>query len=449
MSGGKSSPITWLALAMLATVPAASADDAASASQKRQVPDYDGRGGEPPTAAEEALWVPRVLLSPAYAVGEYALREPLGAATVWADHQHIPRTLYDFFTFGPDHQAGIAPIAFLDMGSNPDVGLYAFWNDAGVKGHSLRAHAEVWNSQWLAASLTDTLRIKDGGVVTLKGSAERRPDHAFYGLGPQTLNDDVSRYGEDRVDGSLHVSLLGWRSSRVTLGAGVRRERIYDGHFGADPGTFEAAAAGTYALPVGFGDAFTAYYCDVALVLDSRPSGSALASGARGELDVEEGFQPQGAYGWERWNATAGVFYDVNGRGRVLSLSVATSAVNAPGNSAIPFTEMVSLGGNDAMRGFYVGRLVDRSGAVATLRYRWPVWMWLNGTVEGAVGNVFPDYLKGLSPSLLRASAAVGVETPPSSEGAFMFLVGFGTETFAQGARVDSLRVVLGTNHGF
>src|SRR6188474_2973506 len=45
---------------------------------KRPQPDYDGRGGRPETPARRALWVPRILLSPAYFVSEFLIRRPLG-----------------------------------------------------------------------------------------------------------------------------------------------------------------------------------------------------------------------------------------------------------------------------------------------------------------------------------------------------------------------------------
>ena len=47
-------------------------------SPKRAVPDYSGRGEEPTTAGDVALWIPRVILSPLYFVSEYIIRRPLG-----------------------------------------------------------------------------------------------------------------------------------------------------------------------------------------------------------------------------------------------------------------------------------------------------------------------------------------------------------------------------------
>ena len=101
------------------------------------------------------------------------------------------------------------------------------------------------------------------------------------------------------------------------------------------------------------------------------------------------------------------------------------------------------------MPGFATGRLRDRSAAVATLRYSWPIWVWLNGSLQTAVGNVFGEHLDGLKPSLLRLSAAMGVESQGSLDSTFQLLFGFGTETFGQGARIDSLRLALGVRHGF
>ena len=37
----------------------------------------------------------------------------------------VPAALYDFFAFGPDHKAGFVPIAFVDFGFYPSVGVYA------------------------------------------------------------------------------------------------------------------------------------------------------------------------------------------------------------------------------------------------------------------------------------------------------------------------------------
>ena len=153
--------------------------------------------------------------------------------------------------------------------------------------------------------------------------------------------------------------------------------------------------------------------------------------------------------GWIRYGATAGVFYDVGDHGRVLELVAAALFADPLGTEPVPFTELVTLGGNGLMRGFYPGRLIDRSAAVGTFRYRWPIAIWLDGSINAAVGNVFGEHLRDFDAKLLRFSGTLGVSSRNSPDGSIEALVGFGTETFEHGGQVDSIRVLVGTNRGF
>jgi outer membrane protein assembly factor BamA len=133
-----------------------------------------------------------------------------------------------------------------------------------------------------------------------------------------------------------------------------------------------------------------------------------------------------------------------------LSLSVTTLFVDPISNNAtIPFTGQVVLGGSGPMRGFLYGRLVDRSAAIATLKYRWPIWVFLDGAIQGAIGNVFGAQLEDFKANLLRVTANIGVETVGTADHTFEILAGIGTETFDQGANVNTFRLLFGTNRGF
>jgi hypothetical protein len=133
-----------------------------------------------------------------------------------------------------------------------------------------------------------------------------------------------------------------------------------------------------------------------------------------------------------------------------VSLSVALSFVDplTPG-APVPFTELAAIGGGELMRGFTPGRLLGRSAAVATLRYRWPIWVWLDGSIQIATGNVFDAHLSNFDLALLRLSGAIGIESVGSPDSSLELLIGAGTETFRHGTQVTSLRVILGSNHGF
>jgi hypothetical protein len=441
-----------LAAALLVLLGGVSAARGAHAADppKRPLPDYEGRPPPPATAGQSALWIPRVVFSPVYFTTEYLLRRPLGALLTAAERANLPSVLYDFFAFGPEHKAGIAPIAFVDFGFNPSVGVYGFWDDAFVKGDDLRVHVSGWSSEWIAGSFVQRTRFHAKDSLTLKLSAMRRPDAVFYGIGPRTLQSSESRYGEDRLGASATADFPLWRASKVQTTVGVRHSSFYDGHFGGDPGILAESAGGTFPLPDGFANGYTAEYNRVLVALDSRRPFPSEGSGVRLEAQAEEGSdvsQSAGA-GWLRYEAAAGGFLDLDGHRRVVSLSVTTMFADPLGSRPVPFTELASLGGDAPMPGFYPGRLVDRSAAVGTLRYRWPIGPFVDGSLQAAVGNVFGAHLDGFETQLLRFSGAIGLETDSSPDSNFQLLVGFGTETFEHGGQVDSARLVLGISRG-
>lgn len=449
-----------LALGTLAAAPASLGEP-----EKRPVPDYDGRGGPHQPPAHKALWVPRILLSPAYFVSEFVVRRPLGAAITAAEKAELPAALYDFFAFGPDHSAGIVPIAFIDFGFEPSVGLYAFWDDAGFEGHDLRLRASTWGKDWLSGTATERFHPSTRLELTLTATATRRPDYAFYGIGPDTREAALVRYSADTIDAHFESRFAFAASSLLDTAVGYRGASFgatdYDadhrGRFDYEPSLDEAVAAGELAEPAGFRDGYRAPYMRGRLVLDSRPApdpDSAVRvsdDGVRLELLGEQGadLKNDPASGWLRYGGTLGGFVDLAERGRVVSLSVSALLADPVGERPVPFTELVTLGGAGMMPGFREGRLYDRSALVATLRYSWPIWIWLNGSLQAATGNVFGEHFAGLRAERSRFSAAVGIESTGSRDSIFQALVGFGTETFESGAELDSIRVVVGARNGF
>jgi len=426
--------------------------------EKRRLPDYDGRGGTPLTPGQKALWVPRVLLSPLYFVSEYVVRRPLGAGITAAEKAELPAALYDFFAFGPDHTAGIVPIAFIDFGFEPSVGLYGFWDDAGFKGHDLRLHGSTWGPKWLSGNVTERFRVSERFDFTWMATATRRPDFAFYGIGPDTREDDLMRYTGKSVDVHAETRLAFGSSSMLESAFGYRGVSYghsdYDeGHRGSDeyqPSVEEAVAAGRLPFPPGFQDGFRAAFGRSRLVLDSRPA-KGSATGLRLELSSEAGADTKSgpSLGWLRYGGTLGGFLDLADSGRVLSLSLSALQSDPLGARPVPFTEQITLGGPNLMPGFRMGRLYDRSAMVATLRYSWPIWIWLNGSLQVATGNVYGEHFDGFRLERNRLTTALGIESSGSRDSIFQALVGFGTETFESGAKVDSLRIVVGARSGF
>jgi len=449
---------SWLSLLVLLPSALGSTTAAADEAEKRPVPDYDGRGGPPQSPGRKALWIPRLLLSPAYFVSEFLVRRPLAFTITAAEKAELPSALYDFFAFGPDHSAGIVPIAFIDFGFEPSVGLYAFWDDAGFEGHDLRLRGSTWGSDWLSGTATERFRLNERISLTLTGTATRRPDYAFYGIGPDTREASLVRYAADTIDARFDTLITFAGSSLLETAVGYRSASFgptsYDaasrGQPDYEPSLDEAVASGELDEPPGFRDGYQAPFARARLALDSRGARE-FASGGRLELVAEQGadLEHDPASGWVRYGGTVGGFLDLTEHGRVVSLSLSALLADPVGERPVPFTELITLGGAGMMPGFRAGRLYDRSAMVATLRYSWPIWIWLNGSLQAATGNVFGARFEGLRAGRARFSTAVGIESSGSRDSIFQALVGFGTETFESGAKLDSIRVGVGARSGF
>jgi hypothetical protein len=441
---------TPLALAVLmALLPKAAVAADEGTSPKRVTPDYDGRPSAPPSAGEVALWIPRVLLFPPYVVSEFVIRRPLGALVTVAERNNWANTLLDFFTFGPNQNAGIVPTAFFDFGLQPSVGLYFFWNNAIVSHNDIRAHASYFGNDWLALSASERVHVGKNSIAALNGSWVRRPDFAYFGEGPRTEEANRHRYEATTLDVNLSYDLLAVKGIIWRARAGVRSAGFRNRGWGGDPSVPQGVPQ-DFPLPTDFFRGYTALYEHAELVLDSRPTGDESQSGFRLTGRMEHGTDVQGnpASSWIRYGATAGAFADIWHR-RTLGLVIATDFADPLRGGTIPFTEEVVWGGDEPLTGYLPGRFHGRSGAAATLAYTWPIWVWLDGRMSASVGNVFDAGLDDFRLKLLRASAGIGIESNGDRDHRLEVLVAFGTETFDQGGKVDSLRIVFGGTHGF
>lgn len=428
--------------------PAPQTEQPREAGDDRSLPDYDGRK-ERTTPGQAALWIPRVLAFPPYVVSEYIIRRPLGFAISAAERHQVPTLLYDFFTFGPEHQAGIVPIVLVDLGFRPHVGLYAFWNGAGVKIHDVRLAGSYGGSDWVSFGLTDRWHLSKHFELGVAANIAKRPDYTFYGVGFDSRESERSRYGANTANARVVLRAQAG-SSYLETNAGYRRVSFFEGGFAGDPTLKSAVQQARFAAPDGYADGYQAPVVGATAVLDSRHKDGSR-TGARVEGTFEEGAdlsRSRGA-GWVRYGGTAGLFWDVADSGRVFSLSLSTEFTDPIGSREVPFTELSKLGGAAHMPGFRAGRLRDRSSVEVTLRYTWPIWVWLNGSMQAATGNVFDRHLTNFSVDRNRFSGAIGIETSASRDSAFQALVGFGTETFESGAHVNAPRFVIGARHGF
>ncbi len=458
------------------TKPAQPTSAPIAADTKRKLPDYDGRGDEPTTAGDVLIWVPRVVLSPLYLVSEFVLRRPIGWLVSTAERENIPTLLVDFFTFGPERQAGIIPTALIDFGFQPSIGVYFYWNKFLFEENKLRARAAFGGEDWVLLNLADRVEVLPGHDLGVRGEFLSRPDQLFFGFGPSSESNQGlgggPRFRMRSIEGGFRYDALLWRSSSFHSVVAVR-----DVNFNAfvgccgDPTVADAIAAGQYPEPPGLADGYFIMTESVEAAWDTRhpfdqtpqrdtdgsnPPGSGVRLAGRvehaGGLDERRPFTgaPEQRYEWIRYGGAIGGYLDLNQEERVLGLTVYGEFVDPLREGGqIPFTEQITLGGARPMRAFLHGRLVDRSAAVAQLSYSWPIWVWLDGTFHYAVGNVFGEHLSGFETRLLRNSIALGMRSNTTRDHPFEILLGVGTKTFEDGAEIDSLRIQFGATSGF
>ena len=445
--------------------------------EKRKLPDYDGRGEEATTAGDVLIWVPRILLSPLYLVSEFVVRRPLGWVVTTAEREEIPTLLIDFFTFGPERNAGIVPTALFDFGVRSSIGLYGYFNEFLADNNDLRLRAAWGGPDWLLLNAANILALSAEEEVTLRAQYLHRPDHVFHGFGPTTQDDGFGsgpRYLTKSIETGLIYEARFWRSSILTTRI-TYRDVALDPTIGCcdDPTVAEEIAVGRYPEPPGVSQGFKVLTQGIDFALDTRhrrepdepmprsgdfvaPSGTGVRFDLRGEHvagpELARMFStgPIERWQWVRYGASLGGYVDFTGEERTLSLTLVAGfadPVRSDGN--IPFSEQITLGGEGPMRGFLRGRLVDRSGIVARLEYQWPVWVWLDGIMHYAVGNVFGPHLDGFEPNLLRSSFGIGMRANSARDHPFEILLAFGTRTFEAGSGIENMRFVIGATSGF
>jgi hypothetical protein len=423
--------------------------EAPDAPRREERANFRGQADPPPTAGDVLIWVPRVILLPAYLVTEYVVRVPVGALSTTAEKNDWPQWLFNFFAFGPEHRGGIFPTFFLDFGLRPSIGLHFWWNDTFVQNNKVTADASWGGSNWITLAVGDRYTFDEKNSIAIGARWARRPDNLYYGIGPEIDTDLRTRYGTDLISGGIEYA-HSRRFLEVKVGARLDRTVFRDYSCCSDPTLNQRVAAGELPAPPGFQENTTAVSFPLRAVIDTRPSGPTHRSGVRAgaelapAIDVTRGSDRS----WLRYGATVQGFWDMTGTGRVLGLGAWAAFVDPLGSQPVPFTNLVTLGGADPFAGFVAGSLRDRSAVALQLSYNWPVFVFLDGVAAVAFGNVFDAHLRGFDVDLLRMSAELGVRTRGTGTSSFQIIIGVGTETFRQGFGLTTFRFSIGVTYG-
>lgn len=439
----------WLALQAVAIASGASADEPGRARiERRALPDYDGREDEERTG-DAWLWIPRILFAPLHLFSEYVIRRPVAFAARRVPIFGVPR----ISSGGETHLRGavIFPTAMIDFGFAPSVGFYGYLNDVLAPNTSFRIHAGTWGPDWLKVAASARIEtIPDVHALVVRFDAVRRRDLLFHGIGPSS-RDAPARYAADRIDALVRFEAALGAQGDFAVTSGVRWVDFDDRGCCDEPTIGERVQRGELDYPAAYPYGYLTYRQSIDLALDTRRELPAPGNGVRATVHAEHSVDLHRplSRGWIRWGATAGAFFDLTSENRTLAVWAYALFADPLAEDPVPFNELAQAGGPGPLRGFRPGRLYGRSALALTTEYRWPIWHRLDGTLFTSVGNVFGAHLDGFSPELCRLSFGLGVRSGRERDESLDLIVAFGTETFEDGAAIESFRLAIGLTRGF
>jgi hypothetical protein len=421
----------------------------ASPGEERPLPNYEGREEEAADGGDVLIWAPRIVLFPVHLVLEYGVRWPLVGFITFAEKHYLFDRIVDFFSWD-DGNAALFPRIIGDFGLRPSAGASLTWDNFLAEGNNFDATATAWSGDWLnvaAGNSTSFLR-DDSARLNLRGAYIRRPDKPFYGIGGRTFLSRESFYRVRRSEGEISLRSFLEGLNRVQFGFAFR-----DLKFSSDADNPSIGVRHNASLLPGFVDGYQLLHTHLRAEIDTREPDVEFhaGSGLRVELGGSFGFDPsQTDTHFFRYGGEIAGFWDVSGLGHVLAIRLYTELMENSGDNPIPFTELVSLGGAEHMRGFLEDRFLGESAFELTLDYRYPVWSLLDAEVFVSLGNAYEGQFRDFELSHTYLAYGFSLRSNWSREVAVEILLGFGTNRLdSETIRPEFTRFTLGINHGF
>jgi outer membrane protein assembly factor BamA len=387
----------------------------------------DGRTSEDSSAADGALTFPRMLLMPPRLLWK-AVSYPLVALIENDERHHVTQKIYYALT-SRDGQLGVRPqfswtlsfapffgLAFFDhklLGPNTAFNVSADMGFASDKLWLLRAHARPTPSRWATQlDLMTEWVLRDDQLYTGIGNNVKAP------LMP-------SRYTIDAFDIDAGVHFVAKPELRFYMGAHFGLRRFGNGRaIGDDPPINDVFCERignqcgpkvNEGLVPGFNQGTQFLRGFAGFSLDTRDSPWRPSSGARVDFiaDYSHGFGDDTSYFRLRGSMTG--IIDLWRRSHILILRVWAETVLPTNDVPVTFSELVTLGGPDDLRGVRPGRFRDYSGTLFTLEYRWPVWMWMDASIFAEAGGVQGIFFQGFNVAQLHPDVGIGVRLRTSS----------------------------------
>lgn len=393
---------------------------------------YDGRP-HPKTWRDDLFLVPRLIFRPIELFFAAGIGLPFHYLLDWDESHHVHETVLEAFS-SHDGKIGVRPTFQYSFGYRPIIGLRLFDQKLLGPNTDYGASLSTGGLDIIQADMyARPTRIDRAFAATFRVNYVRRDDQVFTAIGyadaDPTLWTRPARYSIEAVDGVADLSLaarpgvfLGGTAMlamrRFGNGVAVSNDppiaTVY-----CDKDLSQRCIPGTvdeYRVP-GFDRGTQFVRLGANIRFDTRDNWWRPASGAVLDLGVDwsHGFAfDQSQYVRARGSLT-GVL-DLWQRSRTLLFKVSTAALEPIGSYAVPFSELIVLGGADDFRGFRPGLFRNYSSLLFSLEYRWPIWMWMDASVFSDYGGVFGRGFEGFGFGRMRPDVGGGVRLRSSSD---------------------------------
>jgi hypothetical protein len=418
--------IILLTIVLAARVAAADSADATSTSSAEQPavqPDQVSGVAVDDDDSSTLRAVGRVALYPVRLGSAVAMSPLRGGA--WLVERYQLRDRVQQWFVSDDGTEGIYPTAFVETGVGLNLGAHAFDTDLFGHGEHLNAAAGFGGEfkQRYDLSVTTGKLLGDTSLgVRLSYRAWDRSN--FFGIGNgdatapmgtlQPLDQAVhTRFAQD----VSHVELSGSTPLVGPISVGVvgdATRRTFSTNAQLD-GFAPIASVYDPMTLVGFNRGAENFYGEASLSVDSRTVANRYisqtwpSSGWYGHAGA--GFT-QGVNGdpshYIRYSADLRRYIDLFNGDRVLVVRGYLEGVTAA-DTAIPFTDLPRIGGNELLRGFEIDRFRDRVATVGSLEYDFPLQSWIGAYAFADAGRVAHS-IGGLDPAGVHVGWGGGLE---------------------------------------
>lgn len=419
-----------LALVLAATVAtpgrAGAAEPPAEVSAPAPVRADEARGWETKPSSIEpedvGLFLPRaVLFLPSWTLK--AIFFPLQKGLRFAERHRLMERVEDIL-YNDARTAGITPVFSFLSRLGPTAGLKLFHNDLGGFGEKVafdaafggryaQAYQLSFNADRVLGSrywLSTLVRYEVQPSLLFSGLGDAPERSTGSHLGPREAAVET-RYRETRM---LVVAGGGYTIGRpgglTKLGMlGILNHRDFEGARAKDVREDEHSLTGVYdtsRLP-GFDDGTRTLELNGTVVIDTRDRAGATSSGAYFEA-FGGGLVPQHEYRFAHYGAELSAYIDLYHHDRVLVLRAVHEAV-AGADENIPFAELPRVGGPRRLRGYTLDRFRDKTTAVATVEYHYPIHELIAGSLFLDAGRAAPTYQRLFELEHWRVGGGAGI----------------------------------------